>query len=114
MHYIYTYSFVLGMREPKKKKGFHRGHLLFFRNPCRERNLLNNNNVTFIRRDMTFKNKKPNSVEGSRVQSLRTVFSGPDSKHGIRIKCNPFCFCLSLGSFIVIARPPCTLHSISS
>lgn len=38
----------------RKKRGF--GHLLFFRNPCRGRNLLNNN-VTFIQWDMTFKNK---------------------------------------------------------
>jgi len=41
-------------RNLKRKRGF--GHLLFFRNPCRGRNLLNNN-VTFIQWDMTFKNK---------------------------------------------------------
>lgn len=70
----------------KRKRGF--GHLLFFRNPCRGRNLLNNN-VTFIQWDMTFKNKgwwrvSPCSV--AQIQNMEFelnvtpsafVFSGP-------------------------------------
>lgn len=83
-------------RKEKKKgeRGGGFGHLLFFRrNPCRGHNLLNNN-VTFIQWYMTFKKKNKRRRGGGGVSP---VFSGPDSKHGIRIKYNPFGFCFRYG-----------------
>lgn len=78
-------------REPKRKRGF--GHLLFFRNPCRGRNLLNNN-VTFIQWDMTFKNK------GRWRVSLCSVAQIQNTEFELNVTPSAF---VSTGPFVVIA-----------
>lgn len=84
-------------RSLKRKRGF--GHLLFFRNPCRGRNLLNNN-VTFIQWDMTFKNKGQ-----WRVSLLCSVAQIQNTEFELNVTPSAF---VSSGPFVVIATtlPP--------
>lgn len=82
----------------KRKRGL--GHLLlFFRNPCRGRNLLNNN-VTFIQWYMTFKNKGRRRVQPCSVAQIQNT--------EFELNVTPFGFCF-LYAFCCnyIFRPPC-------
>lgn len=97
-------GFVLRRMGRRKEKGVFRGRLLFFRN-SRTRFVLNNNNVTFIRAGIIWRLKIRAAVAAA--VAYPTPIPRLNSKHGIRIKRNPYlAFCFrDRGPFVATDRP---------